>query len=1356
MTGGPDTAAPERVAPVAELEAPAAGQNRAVIVEDGRAAGPDQLTRTAFLERLEGTVRSSVDSVLRPMGHSTRGCPYLVRYLQRLRDRPVAELEAAVRLWIQPRRDAPDEWMEAIGTRSREAAIAWREGRSDPLVRHVVPSADSDLMATAPRAGASADVARSARHADPRVVMGHLGDGRPLPAPVRTRAERAFRVDFSRVRIHVDELAQHIAGASGARAFTVGQHIGFASGEYRPGTRIGDVVLAHELAHTIQQRGSIGIAPASGALEQDADRAALAAATGSGSRIVQGRGLALQLFGCNGEEFDPGDVEKFHDGTWTPERMIEECTSTTGLDEDKLGEMLAAMLWYTTADHADFVLRVFKKLDADDRDDVAAALLSHRLIDDPELASIAQDEKGRRILEYLVPELTSGWTFPGADLHAATRLIRAARARTASAEAGGTEALRLSKAALDAKPEKASAAAMLQTQLAARRALVWATLNRMAETWASDSSVTAAVASARQGWGGAAGATKANMVRTGFAQFALDLLEPQLLALDVQIKRTRREKTGTQGARLALFELARIHVVGAVRALFDSTGPQKLAAAEVVVEGLSLSLARIEVEVYRQRPTMFADVEPKVRELQGFAAWTASEIEAVQASQPSGAAARAAAEERLGRALGAIRMLAHWDVLIQVAEALESGFSFTQAFYDNSVDVDSIHTRLTAMASKAKSGSAAELRKAVDAFAADPAIAEYYSDVPDILKTSALAIALAVTVVAAAASAGVGALAAPAAGAGAGAAGAAAAGASQGLGATIALTALDALVFTTVSQAAGAALGVQGGGSFLEEFLWNFGMFGVLRVAGRFVGTTMKARGFSRIARSAALTGTTVTVLEGYGVLRFVLEEGRMPTGAELLKMNAEMVVVLAALVVVHKVVGPKSTLARFDKEFGAEFRAIEKDRSALQRDINDAARAGTLEKQATALKSRAEALETRAEKWAQRAAAWPKLDALRAELKTLEGVGEIGRKALAEGLGLPAEVAVERAGTANDFTISHGESARVADGLRAQGADVRVTKGGGGTPTVVEGRFAGETVQFAERPATAETKAKAEVAKAEVAKEAQKDPASESAAALAEDLGTPVGPKDLAAQFPKALTSEGKFANAAVEADYQGYRDRGGTGDRGVWMARTGGGPLARLRAWLGPLFRAPQSTRVVNRPRLNQVAGEKNPGAIDALIKPFHDPVRTDLRGRLAKVLKLADTDPKQAGVEFQEVIAADLKATDVQEWGQRPHRRNDIGGGAGSKASTRGIEVTIEGRDGSLSTSKLDQLWLDLEQTGGITLVVPKLSRAARLQLFRLIKQFEGLHPGEPLDIGIREVLPLEPPTPATPGTPANPVH
>jgi hypothetical protein len=68
--------------------------------------------------------------------------------------------------------------------------------------------------------------------------------------------------DLSDVRVHTDSTAQDLNHAVSARAFATGTDVYFAQGEYKPNTMDGDKLIAHELAHVVQQRG----APTSGPL----------------------------------------------------------------------------------------------------------------------------------------------------------------------------------------------------------------------------------------------------------------------------------------------------------------------------------------------------------------------------------------------------------------------------------------------------------------------------------------------------------------------------------------------------------------------------------------------------------------------------------------------------------------------------------------------------------------------------------------------------------------------------------------------------------------------------------------------------------------------------------------------------------------------------------------------------------------------------------------------------------------------------------------------------------------------------------------------------------------------------------
>jgi hypothetical protein len=77
--------------------------------------------------------------------------------------------------------------------------------------------------------------------------------GRPMDTGTRGFMEQRFGRTFGDVRIHDDNGAAQASLAVRARAFTVGSRIVFAAGEFRPDTSAGRHLLAHELAHTMQQ-----------------------------------------------------------------------------------------------------------------------------------------------------------------------------------------------------------------------------------------------------------------------------------------------------------------------------------------------------------------------------------------------------------------------------------------------------------------------------------------------------------------------------------------------------------------------------------------------------------------------------------------------------------------------------------------------------------------------------------------------------------------------------------------------------------------------------------------------------------------------------------------------------------------------------------------------------------------------------------------------------------------------------------------------------------------------------------------------------------------------------------------------
>jgi hypothetical protein len=80
--------------------------------------------------------------------------------------------------------------------------------------------------------------------------------GQPLDRSTRAFMEPRFGHDFSHVRVHTDATAEKSATAVNALAYTVGNHVVFASGQYMPATATGQRLMAHELGHVMQQTQS--------------------------------------------------------------------------------------------------------------------------------------------------------------------------------------------------------------------------------------------------------------------------------------------------------------------------------------------------------------------------------------------------------------------------------------------------------------------------------------------------------------------------------------------------------------------------------------------------------------------------------------------------------------------------------------------------------------------------------------------------------------------------------------------------------------------------------------------------------------------------------------------------------------------------------------------------------------------------------------------------------------------------------------------------------------------------------------------------------------------------------------------
>ncbi|WP_442816413.1 eCIS core domain-containing protein [Streptomyces sp. NBC_01233] len=125
-------------------------------------------------------------------------------------------------------------------------------------IEHVADALAERAVAATGRANATdvaASAGRTAEHHVPVEGVVPAGGGRPLDPSVRTDLERAFRHDFTGVRVHSGHVATEMAQGFGARAYTFGRHIVLGRGESVHG-HAGRCLLAHELAHVVQYDAS--------------------------------------------------------------------------------------------------------------------------------------------------------------------------------------------------------------------------------------------------------------------------------------------------------------------------------------------------------------------------------------------------------------------------------------------------------------------------------------------------------------------------------------------------------------------------------------------------------------------------------------------------------------------------------------------------------------------------------------------------------------------------------------------------------------------------------------------------------------------------------------------------------------------------------------------------------------------------------------------------------------------------------------------------------------------------------------------------------------------------------------------
>jgi len=282
----------EAATPATPAARPAETSTPTLLVEDSVTdLAPGQMTKSAFLSQLRPAVEAAVlGAIGGGADRSADAAQVLDSRFNQARTRQARLIESEIQQSSPEAANATNaaDYIPIVADQARNAAAAWAGGGTSAAAGGGAQGGST-----------SGGVSFKARDGGPRdpgspqAIQAQLGQGQGLDGGARARMESAFGMSFAHVRVHADASAAELANQFNARAFTLGSHIAFGSGEYRPGTLVGDTLLAHELAHVVQQGPSDASSPDSSpyeVLEGDADHSAATV-------VANLLGVAKGLFG---------------------------------------------------------------------------------------------------------------------------------------------------------------------------------------------------------------------------------------------------------------------------------------------------------------------------------------------------------------------------------------------------------------------------------------------------------------------------------------------------------------------------------------------------------------------------------------------------------------------------------------------------------------------------------------------------------------------------------------------------------------------------------------------------------------------------------------------------------------------------------------------------------------------------------------------------------------------------------------------------------------------------------------------------------------------------------------------------
>ena len=202
------------------------------------------------------------------------------------------------------------------------ADVPGRASKSASLHSSDAPITSGILMRKAARDGNGV-----AENAESAVAEASSSSGSPLPGTLQRKFEGSLGTDLSSVRVHTGGSSASAAGAVGAKAYTVGNDIHFGAGHYDPSSTAGEHLLAHEVAHTVQQRGGsssrqykLEVSHPGDGFEREADRAADAMVSGQRAGVTSLSGAPVS----REKDEQVVQVVEFPDQQLTPSAQMRE------------------------------------------------------------------------------------------------------------------------------------------------------------------------------------------------------------------------------------------------------------------------------------------------------------------------------------------------------------------------------------------------------------------------------------------------------------------------------------------------------------------------------------------------------------------------------------------------------------------------------------------------------------------------------------------------------------------------------------------------------------------------------------------------------------------------------------------------------------------------------------------------------------------------------------------------------------------------------------------------------------------------------------------------------------------------